>query len=149
MEIVKIYREALHPSVGIYLIIALLVPIIILTAAPFSLPLGIALAAFVFLGISVLLVVRAPRIEVNEANFRAGKATIERKFIGAVSAFSGQHAREQRGVKLDARAWTLFRGYIDPVVKVELTDPNDPTPYWLISTRRPMELAQALRTNQK
>lgn len=149
MEIVKIYREALRPSVGIYLIIALLIPIIILTAAPFSLPLGIALAVVVSLGISATLIAVAPRIEVDSEKFRAGKASIERKFIGSVSAFSGEHAREQRGVKLDARAWTLIRGYVDPVVKVEITDPNDPTPYWLISTRRPKELAQALRTSRK
>jgi hypothetical protein len=149
MEIVKIYREALRPSVGIYLIISLLIPIIILTAAPFSLPLGIALAAVISLGISVTLNAVAPRIEVNSDSFRAGKATIERKFIGSVSAFSGEHAREQRGVKLDARAWTLIRGYVDPVVKVELTDPNDPTPYWLVSTRRPKQLAQALRTSRQ
>jgi hypothetical protein len=29
-------------------------------------------------------------------------------------------------------------------VRVDLEDPLDPTPYWLLSTRRPQELAAAL-----
>lgn len=29
-------------------------------------------------------------------------------------------------------------------VRVEVLDPEDPTPYWVVSTRRPMELAASL-----
>jgi hypothetical protein len=29
-------------------------------------------------------------------------------------------------------------------VRVEITDPADPAPYWLVSSRRPVELAEAL-----
>ncbi len=32
---------------------------------------------------------------------------------------------------------TLFRGYVRGVVRVEVTDPADPTPYWLVSARNP------------
>jgi hypothetical protein len=45
---------------------------------------------------------------------------------------------------LDARAWLLIRGWITPVVKVDLTDPTDPTPYWIVSTRRPAEVVAAI-----
>lgn len=145
MVIVNVYSEALRPSVGIYLIVGLTVPIIMLTAAPFSLLLGIVAAIIVFSGLSIVLFAAAPRIDVTETTLRVGKATISTKYIGAVSAFSGQHARSQRGVDLNARAWTLFRGYIDPVVRIDIADPEDPTPYWLVSTRRPAELATALR----
>jgi len=148
MVIVNHYREALRPSIGVYVIVALLIPITILTAAPFSLALGVIIALVVFFGVSIALFATAPRIEVDATTLRAGRATIERKYIASVSAFSGDYARDQRGVKLDARAWTLFRGYIDPVVRVDLNDPNDPTPYWLISTRRPTDLAAALRAQR-
>ena len=30
------------------------------------------------------------------------------------------------------------------MVKIDITDPSDPTPYWLTSTRRPEELVAAL-----
>jgi hypothetical protein len=33
---------------------------------------------------------------------------------------------------------------VSPVVKVELTDPQDPTPYWLVSTRRPERVVEAI-----
>ena len=42
------------------------------------------------------------------------------------------------------RAFLVIRGWVDPVVRVTLDDPNDPTPYWLISTRRPEELVRVL-----
>ena len=51
-------------------------------------------------------------------------------------------ARE-RGPSLDARAWLSIRGWVDPVVKVTLADEKDPTPYWLVSTRRPEDLKAA------
>ena len=44
----------------------------------------------------------------------------------------------------DARAYLLLRPYLKRAVKVEITDRADPAPYWLISTRHPEELAQAL-----
>ncbi len=37
-----------------------------------------------------------------------------------------------------------IRGWIDPVVRIEITDPADRTPYWLASTRHPDELVAAL-----
>lgn len=141
------YTEVLRPSFGVYLIVALVLPILTLTFAPFSLPLGIGVSVVVFAAICVLLFTLSPRIVVTSTTLRAGRAVIERRYIGAVSAFSGDAARAERGVNLNATAWTLFRGYIDPVVKIEITDEQDPTPYWLVSSRRPLELATVLRAS--
>jgi hypothetical protein len=41
----------------------------------------------------------------------------------------------------------LVRGWIPGVVRVELRDPEDPTPYWIVSSRRPQELAKALSSD--
>ena len=38
----------------------------------------------------------------------------------------------------------MIRGWVDPVVRVGIEDPDDPVPYWLISTRRPEDLIRAL-----
>ncbi|MFC6344403.1 DUF3093 family protein [Nocardioides hankookensis] len=38
----------------------------------------------------------------------------------------------------------LLRPYLKRAVRVEITDPADPAPYWLVATRRPEELAGAL-----
>jgi hypothetical protein len=56
----------------------------------------------------------------------------------------GADATAERGTRLDARAWLLIRGWVAPVVKIEVIDEQDPTPYWLVSARRPRELEQAI-----
>jgi hypothetical protein len=42
---------------------------------------------------------------------------------------------------LDTRAFTRFQIGVKSLVKIELVDPQDPTPYWLIATRNPEVLA--------
>jgi hypothetical protein len=39
----------------------------------------------------------------------------------------------------------LLRAYIPTALRVEVTDPEDPTPYLYLSTREPERLAEALR----
>ena len=52
--------------------------------------------------------------------------------------------RLQAGRDADARAYLLLRPYLKRGVRIDLTDPSDPAPYWLISSRRPDGLAAAL-----
>jgi hypothetical protein len=73
-----------------------------------------------------------------------GRATIERRFVGAVQTFRKEEATAERGTRLNGLAYLCIRGWIDPVVRIDITDPSDPTPYWLTSTRRPDELTAAL-----
>lgn len=146
------YRETLWPNPLTYLAFFLEVPIIILLLAPFSLPLGIAVASVIFVIIVISLTATSPRIEITATTLRVGKAVIGLEYLGAASAFVGLPATAQRGPELDARAWTRFRAWVNPVVRVEITDDADPTPYWLFSTRRPTELVsvlRALRADQK
>jgi len=139
------YTEKLTPSAGLYIIAALSIPFLTLTLAPFSVIFGLIAGIVVFVGVSLTMYATAPIIIVSTSSFQAGKAKIDRAFIGAVSVFAGVSANAERGVNLDARAWTLFRGYVNPVVKISLIDPKDPTPYWLVSTRHPKELAEIIR----
>jgi hypothetical protein len=48
------------------------------------------------------------------------------------------------GRDADARAYLLLRPYVRRAVRIEITDPRDTTPYWLLSTRHPERLAAAL-----
>ncbi len=38
----------------------------------------------------------------------------------------------------------VLRGYVPTAVRVEVTDPQDPTPYVYLSTRHPQRLVEAL-----
>ena len=86
----------------------------------------------------------AARVAVEDGWFRAGRARIELAHLGAVEALDAEATRRVAGVDADARAYLLLRPYLKRAVKVEITDPADPAPYWLVSTRHPDELAGAL-----
>ena len=94
------------------------------------------------------LVQASARIEVSQGRLRAGRAEIAVEHLGEISWARGEQARAERGPLLDARAFLVIRGWVDPVLKVEITDPQDPTPYWLLSTRHPERLAAALQASR-
>lgn len=56
----------------------------------------------------------------------------------------GEEARAWRLHKADPRAFMLLRSYVPTALRVEITDPDDPTPYVYLSTRAPKRLAAAL-----
>lgn len=93
----------------------------------------------------VLLVLSTPAIIITGTSLTVGRATIERKYIGEVQPFRGKEATAERGTRLNGLAYLCIRGWIDPVVRIEITDASDRTPYWLTSTRRPEELTAALQ----
>jgi DUF3093 family protein len=49
------------------------------------------------------------------------------------------------GRQLDPAAYVVHKAWVGPMVLVVLDDPDDPTPYWLVSCRRPDRVLSALR----
>jgi hypothetical protein len=100
----------------------------------------VALALMAFL----LTAYGSARVVVEDGTFRAGRAHIGAEHLGAVVALDAEQTHRLAGVDADARAYLLLRPYLKRAVKVEIADPADPAPYWLVSTRRPEDLAKAL-----
>ncbi|HEY1840866.1 MAG TPA: DUF3093 domain-containing protein [Mycobacterium sp.] len=50
------------------------------------------------------------------------------------------------GRQLDPAAYVVHRGWVGPMVLVVLDDADDPTPYWLVSSRHPQRVLSALRS---
>ncbi|MBW0017905.1 MAG: DUF3093 domain-containing protein [Mycobacterium sp.] len=48
------------------------------------------------------------------------------------------------GRQLDPAAFVLHRPWIGPMILLVLDDPEDPTPYWLVSCRHPERVLSAL-----
>ena len=48
------------------------------------------------------------------------------------------------GRQLDPAAYVVHRAWVGPMVLLVLDDPEDPTPYWLISARHPDKVLAAL-----
>lgn len=141
-----VYTEKLWPNFWIWLVAAGLSGAGIFVFAPISLATGLIAAVVLFIILAVLLVLSTPTITVTGSMLRVGRATIERRFLGAAAAFDGAEATAERGTRLNGLAFLCIRGWISPVVRIEITDPSDRTPYWLTSTRHPDKLLAALRS---
>jgi Protein of unknown function (DUF3093) len=139
-----IYRERLLPGPMIFVITALVIPASLLVFLPINMTVGVICAIVLYTACVVLLVIGSPRIEVTDAMLVAGRARLPLPNVGNAQGFTGTDATQQRGPKLDARAWLVIRGWISPVVKIDVNDESDPTPYWLVSTRHPADLVAAL-----
>jgi hypothetical protein len=93
----------------------------------------------------VALVGTSPVVEVRDGVLRAGRARVPVALLGEARAVTTPEAmREELGPRLDGRAYVCLRSWARTGVRVALEDPADPTPYWLVSTRRPAELAAAI-----
>ncbi len=139
-----LYRERLWATPWLFISTLLVIPAIMLVFAPINLAVGVVLAIVVYVAFAIFLVVTAPVIRVTEDQLAAGNARIPLTLVGDPIAFRGEDATLERGRRLDARAWLLIRGWIKPVVKVPVLDPDDPAPYWLLSTRNPDQLVRVL-----
>jgi hypothetical protein len=103
----------------------------------------ISAVAMVLLALA-LLAFGSARISVRDGVLHAGRAHIAVEHLGAVTALDAEETRRTAGREADARAYLLLRPYLKRAVRVQVEDPRDPTPYWLVSTRHPDELARVL-----
>ncbi|MFE9648337.1 DUF3093 domain-containing protein [Streptomyces sp. NPDC006365] len=84
------------------------------------------------------------RIRVTNGLLVAGDARIPLNALGEPQVLEGEDARAWRTYKADMRAFMVMRSYITTAVRVEIVDPDDPTPYLYLSTRTPDRLAKAI-----
>ncbi|WP_457030223.1 DUF3093 domain-containing protein [Kitasatospora sp. P5_F3] len=84
------------------------------------------------------------RIRVVQGSLVAGQARIPADVLGAAHVLNPAETVAWRSVKADPRAFMLLRSYVPTALRVEITDPADPTPYVYLSTRSPQRLADAL-----
>ena len=139
-----LYRERIWPSPWVFVSTALVIPASLLVFLPINLFAGMVIAIVLYGATVTVLVATSPVISVSPGELVAGRARVPVDLISTVSAFEGEEATLQRGRLLDARAWLLIRGWVSPVVRIELSDESDPTPYWIVSTRTPAALVAAI-----
>ncbi|MGK5640588.1 DUF3093 domain-containing protein [Streptomyces sp. URMC 126] len=84
------------------------------------------------------------RIRVVGDTLLAGDARIPCAALGTAEALDAEQALAWRTHKADSRAFMLLRGYVPTALRIEVTDPADPTPYLYLSTRSPERLAAAV-----
>ena len=85
------------------------------------------------------------RIRVADGVLHVPGARIPLDHLGGVTPLTREGTRRVRGPLAEPRAYVATRGWLSQSVRVQVEDPEDDTPYWLIGTRRPEELAAALQ----
>ncbi|HZK58335.1 MAG TPA: DUF3093 domain-containing protein [Cryobacterium sp.] len=143
------YREKLWASPALFVATALVIPASLLVFLPISMTAGIVTAAVLYAGCVAMLVLASPVVQVKGGELQAGRARISTELLGEATAFSGTEASQERGPRLDVRAWLLIRGWVDPVVRIPIVDATDPAPYWLVSSRHPQKLAAAINGSRR
>jgi len=83
-------------------------------------------------------------LEISETELRAGPAHIELKYLGQATALDSKEMGRLRTRDADPASFLIFRFWRSTGVKVEIKDPRDQTPYWLITSKRNKELAEIL-----
>ncbi len=85
-------------------------------------------------------------VAVDASGVRVGPSLLEWPWVGPVEVLDATATRARLGVDADARAFTAQRPWLAESVVVTVDDAADPHPYWLISSRRPAQLAAAIET---
>ena len=87
-------------------------------------------------------------IEVTAGELQAGDATLPLAMAGEVRALDEAQTRALLGPRADPSARTLIRPYLRYAVYIEVKGADPASPYWLIETRHPAELAAAIESSR-
>ena len=86
----------------------------------------------------------AARVRVADGVLTAGQAHIPVGLLGDGTALDRAGVRAAVGPGSDARDYLLLRSWLRGAVSLPVLDPEDPTPRWVVSTRRPEALLAAV-----
>lgn len=102
-------------------------------------------AAVAVVVLAFLLRLSAARVAVADGALQAGRARLPASSVGEVSALDRRATRQTLGPAADPMAFSYLRWYVPTAVVVRVLDGPGAPPYWVVSSRRPSELAAALR----
>jgi hypothetical protein len=107
---------------------------------PFCTLLPLAILVVWWLGHSTL--------EISDGELRIRGAHLPLADISGAVALDAPTLRRVVGREGDPAAYVSIRPWIGPGVQVWLDDVDDPTPYWVVSSRHPEEVVRLLRAGR-
>jgi hypothetical protein len=84
-------------------------------------------------------------LELTDGEVRIRGAHLPLRYVSGAVALDGQTLRRVVGREGDPAAFVSIRPWIGPGVQFWIDDPDDPTPYWVVSSRRPQRVVDLLR----
>ncbi len=82
----------------------------------------------------------------SDTELWAGQAHLPASVVSRSATVPRTAKSAALGRQLDPAAFVLHRNWVGPMALVVLDDPDDPTPYWLVSSRHPERLLAALHS---
>ena len=140
-----IYFEKSTWPIMVWLLVVIMCASIYLAIwAPLGQLPAILITIFTAIGLFVISKIMQTKIFIADNFLYANKAKIDIKYIKKVTPLNKLEFKRLNGVAADPAAFLATNFWTNTGVKVELKDKNDPTPYWLISSKRADELVQKL-----
>lgn len=139
------FAERINWPMWLWLFLAMIVASIYLT---FWAPFGHLTAGVISALLTGVLVFSSQktRLEIVLINdwLYVGNAKIAVKHLKKTTNLNQLEFKKLRGVNADPAAFSATRFWVSTGVKIELNDKNDPTPYWLVSSKKGKLLAEKL-----
>jgi hypothetical protein len=109
---------------------------------PYAVLLPVAAVVLLWLGKTDVRVVAGT----GETELWVGQAHLPVSVISRSAEVPRSAKSAALGRQLDPAAYVVHRAWVGPMVLLVLDDPDDPTPYWLVSCRHPDRVLSALRS---
>jgi hypothetical protein len=140
------YRERLYVPLAWWL---LSVPTVLILGATLyaglAEPWPVIIMAGLAAGCAAFLVTAGlATLELRDGALRAGNAVLPLAAVSEVACLDENQTRRLRGPRADPAAYLYSRPYLKESVYLAAATPGSATPYWLIGTRHPAELAAAI-----
>ncbi|GAA3047558.1 hypothetical protein GCM10010528_28490 [Gordonia defluvii] len=101
--------------------------------------------AIAVLLIAVLVSMGRRRVRVSaDGELSVDGARLPRAVVGRGASVPPSAKSAAMGRQLDPAAYLVHHSWVHPMALLVLDDPDDPTPYWLVSTRHPDKLLAAM-----
>ena len=139
------FREVLRPPLWLigFLYFMLFSLVIAIWAAIDNRIAIISALASLLLGFLIIYKARE-EITFDGKELKVGRAHIESQYCGDVTVLDRKEFLNARTRGVDPAAHLALLFWVSEGVKIEINDSRDPTPYWLIATKRGKDLKQAL-----
>jgi hypothetical protein len=140
-----IFREVLRPPIWVLAFIYFLFLSIVLSVwaaldnRATLVTLALSTIALIWISISM-----TSEITFDGEVLRIDKANIDRKYLGNVTVLDKNAMRLLRTRDADPAAYLAIKFWEPRGLRIELNDPRDKTPYWLVTSKRGEEIAALL-----
>ena len=139
-----VFSERLLPGVGGWIGVVVFALVLGVALTVVSLTAAVVAAAVALVAGIALAWWASPVVMVRDGQLLAGRAHIPLALLGEVTVLDREGVTLAMGTQWDPRAFACLRTWAGGGVRVDVADPSDPTPYWIVSSRHAHDLAAAI-----